>query len=44
MLAEDNELIIDNPYSKAKCIVPTEVKNNQKNRFDYLKASEVTWY
>lgn len=39
--AEDNELIIDNPYSKAKCIVPTEVKNNQKNRFDYLKASEV---
>lgn len=39
--AEDDELIVENPYKKAKCVIPLETKNNYKDSFDYLRANEI---
>ncbi|MCC3402675.1 tyrosine-type recombinase/integrase [Eubacterium callanderi] len=40
--AEDDELILNSPYNKAKCIVPNRVKNNLEDSFDYLRREEIS--
>lgn len=43
-VAVENELIRENPYQRARYIVPNKIKNNPKNfksSFDYLRINEV---
>lgn len=39
--AIDDELIFDNPFKKAKCIVPNATKEKSLNNFDYLRQYEI---